>query len=299
MDRFEAITAFVAVADHKGFAPAARSLRLSPSVVTRLVAGLEERLGVRLFQRTTRVVSLTEAGTRFLERARRILADLDEAERMAESERLSPAGLLVVTAPVMFGRLHVMPLINRYMDRYPDVRIELRLTDRIVNLVEEGIDVAVRIGALADSSDVARRVGTLRRVVAASPKYLRARGVPNTPNAIAGHDVIIFGGQGSSESWRFRGNVGDVDVSVVPRLIVNDAAAATEAAIDGKGLVMLLSYQVASEVRAGRLRVILTDYERERLPIQLVFPSSRLLSMKVRAFIELTKETCDWAFETF
>jgi DNA-binding transcriptional LysR family regulator len=297
MDRFEAITAFVAVADNKGFAPAARYLRLSPSVVTRLVAGLEERLGVLLFQRTTRVVSLTEAGTRFLERARRVLADLDEAERMAESERVAPAGLLVVTAPVMFGRLHVMPLINRYMDRYPDVRIELRLTDRIVNLVEEGIDVAVRIGALADSSDVARRVGTLRRVVVASPKYLRARGVPKTPKDIARHDAIIFGGLAPSASWHFKGSGVDVDVPVVPRLTVNDAAAAADAAIDGKGLVMMLSYQVAPEVRAGRLRVVLADFERARLPIQVVFPSSRLLSMKVRAFIELTAETCDWSFE--
>ena len=172
MDRIDAMTAFVAVADRGGFAPASRALGVSPSAVTRLVAGLEERLGVRLLQRTTRAVRLTEPGTRFLERARRILADVDEAERIAETEQGVPAGRLVITAPVMFGRLHVAPLVCEFMNRHSAVAIELLLNDRNVNLVEEGIDLAVRIGTLRDSSDVARRVGATRRVTVASARYL-------------------------------------------------------------------------------------------------------------------------------
>src|ERR1043165_8848388 len=165
MDRIEAMQAFVAVADLHGFAPAARKLRLSPSAVTRLIAALEERLGARLLQRTTRSVALTDAGTRFLERARRILADVEEAERAAESERTQPSGRLVVSAPLGFGRLHVSPVMSAYLKRHTGVSGELRLEDRIVSLVEDGIDLAVRIGDLADSTLVARRVGSMRRVV--------------------------------------------------------------------------------------------------------------------------------------
>src|ERR1700754_330686 len=193
MDRLEAISVFVAVADLRGFAPAARRLRLSPSVVTRLIAALEERLGARLLQRTTRSVTLTDAGARYLERARRILADVEEAERAAEGERTRPSGRLVVSAPLGFGRLHVSPVMSAYLKRYPDVAGELRLEDRIVSLVEDGIDLAVRVGHLADSSLVARHVGEMRRIMVASPAYLKARGEPKTPEAIASHDTIQFG----------------------------------------------------------------------------------------------------------
>src|SRR5438045_2915167 len=169
MDGIDAMQAFVAVADLKGFAPAARKLGLSPSAITRLVAALEERLGARLLQRTTRSVTLTDAGTRYLERARRILADVEEAEQAAESERTRPSGRLVVSAPLGFGRLHVSPVMSAYLKRYPDVAGELRLEDRIVSLVEDGIDLAVRVGELADSTLVARPVGSMRRIVVASP----------------------------------------------------------------------------------------------------------------------------------
>src|SRR6201981_1103658 len=174
MDRIDAMQAFVAVADLRGFAPAARKLKLSPSAVTRLIAALEDHLGARLLQRTTRSVTLTDVGTRYLERARRILADVEEAERSAESERTQPSGRLVVSAPVGFGRLHVSPVMSAYLKRYPEGSSELRLSDRMISLVEDGIDLAVRIGHLADSSLVARHVGTMRRVAGASPPPLKA-----------------------------------------------------------------------------------------------------------------------------
>src|SRR6201993_685915 len=192
MDRLDAMQAFVTVADLKGFAAAARKLRLSPSGVTRLIAALEDRLGARLLQRTTRSVTLTDAGTRYLERARRILADVEEAERAAESERTRPSGRLVVSAPLGFGRLHVSPVMTAYLQRYPDVAGELRLEDRMISLVEDGVDLAVRIGELADSSLVARHVGKMRRIVVASPAYLKARGEPRRPADIASHDTIQF-----------------------------------------------------------------------------------------------------------
>src|SRR5271156_5661596 len=184
MDRLDAMQAFVAVADLGGFAPAARKLGLSPSGVTRLIAALEERLGARLLQRTTRKVALTDVGTRYLERVRRILADVEEAEASAEGERTRPSGRLAVSAPIGFGRLHVSPVMSAYLMRYPEVAGELRLSDRMINLVEDGVDLAVRIGHLADSSLVARHVGEMRRILVASPGYLKSRGEPKKPQDV-------------------------------------------------------------------------------------------------------------------
>src|SRR3989440_8537653 len=203
MDRIDAMQAFVAVADLQGFAPAARKLGLSPSAVTRLIAALEGRLGARLLQRTTRKVALTDVGARYLERVRRILADVEEAEGAAEGEQTRPGGRLVVSAPVGFGRLHVSPVMSAYLKRYPEVSGELRLSDRMTNLVEEGVDLAVRIGHLADSTLVARHVGEMRRIVVASPAYLKARGDPGTPHEIPSHDTIQFGAMTASPDWRF------------------------------------------------------------------------------------------------
>ncbi|HSZ95666.1 MAG TPA: LysR family transcriptional regulator, partial [Bradyrhizobium sp.] len=194
MDRLDAMQAFVTVADLKGFAPAARKLGLSPSGVTRLISGLENHLSARLLQRTTRSVTLTDAGARYLERARRILADVEEAEIAVESERARPSGRLVISAPVGFGRLHVSPVLTTYLKRYREVSAELRLEDRMINLVEEGIDLAVRIGHLADSSLVARHVGEMRRITVAAPGYLKSRGEPKRPQDIVAHDTIRFGG---------------------------------------------------------------------------------------------------------
>src|SRR6201989_963675 len=192
MDRIEAMAAFIAVADLQGFAPAARKLGLSPSGVTRLIAALEDRLGARLLQRTTRSVTLTDVGARYLERARRILADVEEAEISAQAERTAPRGRLVVSAPSGFGRLHVSPVMSAYLKRYPDVSGELRLSDRMINLVEDGVDLAVRIGHLPDSSLVARHVGEMRRMVMASEAYLKRRGEPKTPQDVSSHDTIQF-----------------------------------------------------------------------------------------------------------
>src|ERR1700744_6161882 len=203
MDRIDAMQAFVAVADSRGVAPAARKLKLSPPAVTRLIAALEERLGARLLQRTTRSVALTDVGARYLERARRILADVEEAERSAEGESTRPSGQLVVSAPRGFGRLHVSPVMSDYLKRYPEVSGELRLEDRMVSLVEDGVDLAVRIGHLADSTLVARHVGQMRRIVVASAAYLRQRGEPDRPEAIASHDTIQFAAPMTAPEWRF------------------------------------------------------------------------------------------------
>src|ERR1700709_959436 len=203
MDRIDAMQAFVAVADLRGFAPAARKLGLSPSGVTRLVAALEDRLGARLLQRTTRSVTLTDVGARYLERIRRILADVEEAEASAEGERTRPSGRLMVSAPVGFGRLHVSPVMSRYVMRYPEVSGELRLSDRMINLVEDGVDLAIRIGHLADSSLVARGVGDVRRIVVASPDYLERRGEPKDPRDLAAHRIVHTIGFGAAPEWRF------------------------------------------------------------------------------------------------
>jgi len=293
MDRIDAMTAFVAVADRGGFAPASRALGVSPSAVTRLVAGLEERLGVRLLQRTTRAVRLTEPGTRFLERARRILADVDEAERIAETEQGVPAGRLVITAPVMFGRLHVAPLVCEFMNRHSAVTIELLLNDRNVNLVEEGIDLAVRIGTLRDSSDVARRVGATRRVTVASARYLERSGIPQRPEDLAGHKTIVCTGLGPASRMRFGE---DREVAVAPAFVTNSVDAALWHAGNDGGLVQVLSYQVAEALRSGTMRLVLSEFEPEPLPIQFVYPSSRLLSVKVRTLIDHAVANCDWSF---
>src|ERR1700709_2485582 len=228
MDRIDAMQAFVAVADLRGFAPAARKLGLSPSGVTRLVAALEDRLGARLLQRTTRSVTLTDVGARYLERIRRILGDVEEAEASVEGERTRPSGRLVVSAPIGFGRLHVSPVMSAYLKRYPEVLGELRLSDRMINLVEDGVDLAVRIGHLADSSLVARHVGEMRRIVVASSGYLRARGEPRTPQAVASHETIQFGGMAAPPDWRFVDGAGEIRVAGTPRLTTNSADAAIQ-----------------------------------------------------------------------
>jgi DNA-binding transcriptional LysR family regulator len=296
MDRLDAMQAFVTVADLKGFAPAARKLHLSPSGVTRLIAALENRLGARLLQRTTRSVALTDAGARYLERARRILADVDEAEIMAESERARPSGRLVVSAPVGFGRLHVSPVMNTYLKRYRDVSAELRLEDRMVNLVEEGADLAVRIGHLADSSLVARHIGEMRRIIVASPGYLKSRGEPKRPRDIVTHDTIQFGATLGPVEWRLAEDGNDIRLSYSPRLSTNSADAAIQYAEAGGGLTQVLAYQAADAIKRGRLKIVLAKFEQPALPIHIVYPTSRLLSAKVRTFIDLVVEISDWHF---
>ena len=294
MDRFDAMQAFVAVADLKGFAPAARKLGLSPSGVTRLIAALEDRIGARLLQRTTRSVTLTDVGARYLERARRVLADVEEAEGAAEGERTRPSGRLVVSAPVGFGRLHVSPVMSAYLKRYPEVSAELRLSDRMVNLVEDGVDLAVRIGHLPDSTLVARHVGEMRRIVVASNGYLEQHGEPKTPAAITSHQTIQFGAMNAAPDWRFVENGREIRVACAPRFTTNSADAAIQYAEQDGGLTRVLAYQAADAIKAGRLKIILAEFEQPPLPIHLVYPTSRLLSAKVRTFIGLVTDISDW-----
>jgi DNA-binding transcriptional LysR family regulator len=253
---------------------------------------LEERLGARLLQRTTRSVALTDAGARYLERARRILADIEEAEAAAEGERLLPRGRLVVSAPVGFGRLHVSPVVSEYLKRYPEVSAELRLSDLNINLVDEGVDLAVRIGHLPDSSLVARHVGQMRRIVVASPGYLDKLGEPQTPEAITTHQTIQF-----LSGWRFVEDGREIRITATPRLITNSADAAVRYAAEGGGLTQVLAYQAADQIGAGRLKVVLKKFEQPPLPIHVVYPTSRLLSAKVRTFIDLVIETSHWHFD--
>lgn len=290
------MAAFVAVAELRGFAPAARRLKISPSAATRLIAGLENHLGARLLQRTTRSVTLTDAGTRYLERARRILADLAEAEATAAAERSKPAGRFVVTAPNVFGRLHVAPLMCTYLAKYPAITAELLLADRLSNLVEEGIDAAVRIGQLEDSSSVARSVGATRKVVVAAPKYLTRSRKLRAPADLEHHSIIQFTAITPAAEWRFGGGSSELRVPVRPHYLTNSADAAIGHAERGGGVTMALGYQVADAVRAGRLRVVLADYEPPPLPIHIVYPTTRLLSAKIRAFVDLVTSTCDWRF---
>jgi DNA-binding transcriptional LysR family regulator len=293
MDRLDAMHVFVTVADLLGFAPAARKLRLSPSAVTRLVAALEEHVGARLLQRTTRQVTLTDVGARYLERARRILADVEEADASAREERNRPSGRLVVSAPVGFGRLHVGPVMTAYLKRHADVACELRLSDHLVNLVEDAVDAAVRIGHLADSSLVARQVGAMRRIVVAAPSYLKRHGEPKTPEALLAHQTIRFGPQAS---WMFHREGRDIEVTPHPRFISNSSDAALQYAEAGGGVTRVLAYQAADALKRGRLKIVLAGYEQPAMPIHIVYPTSRLLSAKVRAFIDLVVETTNWRF---
>lgn len=296
MDRFQAMSVFVAVAEHQGFARAARKLRLSPSVVTRQVAALEERLGTRLLQRTTRAVALTDAGARYLERARRIVADLAEAEASAQAERTTPTGRFALAAPQLFGRLHVAPLLGRYLAQHPEVTGELVLGDRAVNLIDEGLDAAVRIGALSDSAVVARTVGATRRLVVGAPRYLAKGKPPRRPEALRAHQLIHFTGISPTPEWRFTRRGEEHRVPFLPSFSTNSADVAIARAEAGGGLCLVLGYQVFDAVKAGRLEVVLEEYEPPPLPIHVLYPSTRLLSAKVRAFVDLVAAVGDWRF---
>ncbi|WP_342709038.1 LysR family transcriptional regulator [Bradyrhizobium sp. B124] len=296
MDRIDAMQAFVAVADLEGFAPAARKLGLSPSAITRLIAALEERLGARLLQRTTRQVTLTDAGSRYLERARRILADVEEAEDAVESERTRPEGRLVISAPFGFGRLHVSPVVTAYLKRYPDVGVDLRLSDRRINLVEDGVDLAVRLGHLPDSTLVARHVGQMRRIVVASAGYLKLRGEPKRPADLTAHDTIQFGAMTATPDWRFVEDGQEIRITPTPRFTSNSSDAAIQYAEQDGGLTRVMAYQAAESLKAQRLRIVLAEFEQPPVPIHVVYPTSRLLSAKVRTFIDLVTEITDWHF---
>jgi DNA-binding transcriptional LysR family regulator len=290
MDRFHLMHVFVAVAEAEGFAAGARRLGMSPPAVTRAVAGLEERLGVKLLNRTTRYVRTTEAGQRYLEDARRILAEMDAADETAAGINAEPRGHLAVTAPVLFGRMFVMPGIVEYLERYPGTEVSAVFLDRIVNLLEEGLDVGVRIGELPDSSMRALRVGSVRLVLCASPKYLKRRGVPRTPKDLLEHSTIASSAANGAFHWRFGTSSGIRPLRIRPRLTVTTNDAAVEAALRGFGITRLLSYQVAPQLAAGELRILLEKYEPAPWPIHIVHREGRYASAKVRAFVDLMAE---------
>jgi len=287
MDRLDELAIFVAVAEQGSFVAAARHLGRSPAAVTRAVAALEDRLGTRLFNRTTRAVALTDAGGRYLDLCRRALAEFEELELSAASERSEPRGLLTVTAPEMFGRLHILPIAQAFMRAYPAVRVSLLLLNRMVSFVDEGIDLGVRIAELQDSSLRAIQVGWVRRVAVASPAYLAARREPGSPADLTAHDIIaITGIRTAYDRWSFGAGAGETTVILEPRLTLSTVQAALDAAVAGGGIVRPLSYQSAPLEAGGQLRRLLRDQEPPPIPIHLIHPAGRYLAPKVRLFID-------------
>lgn len=291
MDRFAALEAFARVAETGSFSAAARRLRTSKSAVSRHVAALEADLGVRLIHRTTRSLTLTEAGRGYFERASRILADLAEADQSLSRMQMAPRGRLRVNAPMSFGYRHLAPAIPDFLARYPDVIVELTMNDRFVDLVDEGFDVAVRIGSLADSSLVARRLAPIRRVVCASPGYLAARGSPASPDDLKAHDCIGYSVLDQPQEWRFVDENGRPwPVAVSGRLTVNNGDAIRAAALGGAGFAYMPTFIVGSDLQAGRLRAVLDDFVPQDMTLNAVYPHARHLSPKVRAFVDFLAE---------
>jgi DNA-binding transcriptional LysR family regulator len=297
MDRLAAMTVFVEAVDQGSLSAAGRMLGLPLATVSRRLSELEAHIGTRLLTRSTRQLALTDAGQAYLAACRRILDEVSDAEREAAGEYSAPRGELVITAPVVFGRMHVLPLVTDFLRQYPDVHVRLVLGDRSLNLLDEHVDLAIRIGALPDSSLIAVRVGEVRRVVCASPGYFAERGVPTHPNDLIAHDGVIFDGLPSPLSWVFQGDFqGDrteteLAIPIRSRLIVNSANAAIDAAIAGLGVTRVLSYQIAEAQRSGALQVVLQDYEPSAWPVQLVYARQGRLPVKLRAFIDAVVPT--------
>jgi DNA-binding transcriptional LysR family regulator len=284
MDRFESMSILLTVVKAGSLSAASRHLGVPLATVSRKISDLEAHLKTRLITRSSRQISLTDAGRSYVSACKRILEELGEAEREASGEYSDPKGELTMTAPIVFGRLHVLPILMAFLKAYPDIDVRMVLADRAVNVLEEHIDLAVRIGELPDSNLVARRVGLIRRVICASPAYLAERGVPKTPDDLRLHDCITFEGMASPELWTFTGKWDPVRVH--SRLIVNTAEAAIDAAIAGIGITRVLSYQVANALRGGALILALEEFEEPPWPINLVHTGHRLLPLKLRALVD-------------
>lgn len=284
MDRLQAMRIFVKVAETESFAQAARHMHISAPAVTRAVAALEELIGARLFVRTTRSVKLTDAGARYHEDCRRILSDIAEAEATAGGFYATPTGTLVVTASALFGPMHVLPIVTEYLDRHSGMRARTFFVDRPVSIVEEGIDVAVRIGHLPDSGLTAIRVGTVRRVICGAPAYFDRHGVPATPADLRHHRIAASTSAWASPEWRF---ARDQRVTIDPALQCNTIEAVIATAKAGWGLTRVLHYQIGPALLAGELRIVLGDHEEPPLPIHVLHPEGRHAPAKVRAFVDL------------
>ncbi len=284
MDKLQAMRTFVRIVDDGSLSAAARSLNASVPAVVRSLAGLEAELQTRLLNRTTRRQGLTDEGRGYLEHCRRILADIDAAEAALRERHEEPSGTLHVTAPVLLGQMWVAPAVNRFVRRYGRVQCRLLLVDRLVNLVEEGLDVAIRIDHLADSSLVSQQAGSVRRVVVASPDYLQRHGVPRHPRELLRANCISTG-----RPWPFRDGGHEFTLPVAGNLDFNVGAPALQACVDGLGFGMFLSYQVAQEVAQHRLHIVLQDFERPPLPLNVVYPHARLLARRTRLFVDWMK----------
>jgi DNA-binding transcriptional LysR family regulator len=283
MDRLESMSLFVAVASAGSFSAASRQLRIPLPTVSRKVSDLESHLKAKLFVRSPRKLALTDAGQSYLLACKRVLEEIAEAERGASGQYNAPQGELFVTAPIVFGRLHVLPVVTEFLRTHSHVDVRLVLADRALNLMDDHLDLAVRIGPLPDSSLVATQIGRIRSVVCASPAYLKERGVPRSPEDLSGHACVTFTGVGEADSWKFQQHT---PVRVHSRLAVNTAESAIEGAIAGVGLTRVLSYQVADAVEAGKLVVVLKKFEAEPSPISLVYVQERRLTAKLRAFLD-------------
>ncbi|RWH72237.1 MAG: LysR family transcriptional regulator [Mesorhizobium sp.] len=286
MDRLEAMSLFVAAVEAGSLSAAGRRFGIPLATVSRKVSDLERHLKTRLLNRSTRQLTLTDAGHAYLAACHRILDEVGEAERTAAGEYSAPTGELIITAPIVFGRLHVLPVVTGFLAAYPDVAIRLMLADRIAQLTEEHIDLAVRIGELPDSSLVATRIGSIRRVVCASPAYLAEHGMPETPKDLAAHSCVTFEGLTAPAAWTFAAGKSDLTVPIRSRLRVNTAEAAIDAAIAGVGLTRVLSYQITAAVRSGTLRAVLQAFEPQPWPVSLVHAGQGLLPVKLRAFLD-------------
>ena len=285
MDRFRELTAFVAVVNAGAFNEAARKLALSPSVVTRLIAELETRLDVRLLTRTTRKIALTEVGQQVYHDSLRVLSGLQELEASATGAQQVPQGLLRVTAPVLFGQRQILPILRDFLDEYPEVTASTFFVDRLVDLIDEGMDVAVRIGTLANSSLIGTKVGSVRHVTVASPGYLRQFGNPQTPADLCDHQTVSSTRLAINSEWVFQSKGITKNIQTRPRLQVNTVSAAVESAVVGWGLTRVLSYQVADELASGSLVEILQPFEDREIPIHLLHHEGHLSSAKTRSFI--------------
>lgn len=283
VDKLRAMRTFVAIADAGSLTAAARELESSLPAVVRLLAALEQELGARLLQRTTRRIALTEAGRRYLERCRTVDTLIGEAEAELRAEQTEPRGLLTLTAPVLFGARHVSSAVSAFVERHPEVRVEFLLLDRVVNLVEEGIDVGVRIGDLEDSSLIARLASHMRRLTVAAPRYLARRGSPAHPRDLLAHNCIVAPGRGP---WLFQVDGEQVPVAVQGNLRVNQAAVGAHACAAGVGIGSFFAYQVADELASGALKVLLESYECPARPIHIVYPQARLLPARTRIFVD-------------
>jgi DNA-binding transcriptional LysR family regulator len=288
MDRLDELAVFVAIVEAGSLIGASKRLRKSAPAVTRALSALEDRMGLRLVERTTRRLAPTEAGNALAERARTLLTNYGEV--LAGAPQSPVRGVLRITAPVQFGRRHVAPIVSTFLNEYPDVRVELSLNDRNLDLIEEGLDLAVRIGQLSDSSLVVRHVGDVRRVLVASPAYLARRSVPRTPPELMAHDTIFGMARSPAREWRFGPAPAGASVRLAPRLLVDDVEAQLQAVRAGRGIARPLSYQVREELAAGTLVRLLQEFEPEPLPVHLVTLSRIYMAPKVRAFLDLAAQ---------